>query len=63
MEFHEAPRPAALTTALEQGVWFRPFGTLLYTMPPYVCTDEEEVHTISYALLRAAQHVELQAGS
>lgn len=63
VEFHEAPDPAVLTrTGLEQGVWFRPFGTLLYTMPPYVCTDEE-VRTISYALLRAAQHVELQAGS
>lgn len=63
VEFHEAPDPALLTrTALEQGVWFRPFGRLLYTMPPYVCTDEE-VRTIAYALLRAAQHVELQAGA
>ncbi|MFL0422196.1 MULTISPECIES: adenosylmethionine--8-amino-7-oxononanoate transaminase [Kocuria] len=63
VEFHEAPDPALLTrTALEQGVWFRPFGRLLYTMPPYVCTDEE-VRTIAYALLRAAQQVELQAGS
>lgn len=63
VEFHEAPDPAALTrTALEQGVWFRPFGTLLYTMPPYVCTDEE-VRTIAYALVRAAQQEELQAGS
>ena len=59
VEFHEAPDPALLTrTALEQGVWFRPFGRLLYTMPPYVCTDEE-VRTIAYALLRAAQEVEL----
>ena len=42
VEFHEAPDPALLTrTALEQGVWFRPFGRLLYTMPPYVCTDDE----------------------
>ncbi|MGU3433765.1 adenosylmethionine--8-amino-7-oxononanoate transaminase [Actinomycetes bacterium M1A6_2h] len=63
VEFHEAPDPAVLTrTALEQGVWFRPFGKLLYTMPPYVCTDEE-VRTIAYALVRAAQQEELQAGS
>ena len=27
-------------------------------MPPYVCSDEE-VRTIAYALLRAAQEVEL----
>ncbi|RLZ03525.1 adenosylmethionine--8-amino-7-oxononanoate transaminase [Kocuria tytonicola] len=59
IEFHHAPDPALLTrTALEQGVWFRPFGRLLYTMPPYVCT-EEELRTIAYALLRAAQEVEL----
>ncbi|HBH55876.1 MAG TPA: aspartate aminotransferase family protein [Kocuria sp.] len=59
VEFHEAPDPAVLTrTALEQGVWFRPFGRLLYTMPPYVCTDEE-VRMIACALLRAAQEVEL----
>ena len=30
-------------------------------MPPYVCTDEE-VRTIAYALLRAAQEVELTGG-
>ena len=59
IEFHHAPDPALLTrTALEQGVWFRPFGRLLYTMPPYVCS-EEELRTIAYALLRAAQEVEL----
>ena len=62
VEFHEAPDPELLTrAALEQGVWFRPFGRLLYTMPPYVCTDEE-VRTIAYALLRAAQEVELTGG-
>jgi len=59
VEFHEAPEPVPLTcAALDQGVWFRPFGRLLYTMPPYVCSDEE-VRTIAYALLRAAQEVEL----
>lgn len=62
VEFHEAPDPELLTrAALEQEVWFRPFGRLLYTMPPYVCTDEE-VRTIAYALLRAAQEVELTGG-
>lgn len=28
-------------TLLEHGVWLRPFGRLLYTMPPYVSTAED----------------------
>ena len=26
---------------LRRGVWVRPFRDLVYTMPPYICTDEE----------------------
>ena len=26
---------------LDQSVWLRPFGRLLYTMPPYVIGDED----------------------
>lgn len=33
--------PAVTAKALEHGVWVRPFRDLVYTMPPYVCTDEE----------------------
>ena len=26
---------------IENGVWLRPYGKLLYTMPPYVINDDE----------------------
>ena len=33
--------PAATAAAVRAGVWLRPFRDLVYTMPPYVTTDEE----------------------
>ena len=38
-----APIPMVLVqqTVLDHGVWLRPFGRLLYTMPPYVATDDD----------------------
>ncbi|MBO2461309.1 adenosylmethionine--8-amino-7-oxononanoate transaminase [Actinomadura violacea] len=30
--------------AIAHGVWLRPFGKLIYTMPPYVCTEDEVGH-------------------
>ncbi|WP_141579705.1 adenosylmethionine--8-amino-7-oxononanoate transaminase [Actinomadura sp. WMMA1423] len=40
--------------AMAHGVWLRPFGKLVYTMPPYVCT-EDEVHHIAAALQAIAE--------
>lgn len=44
---------AASAVALDQGVWLRPFRDLIYTMPPYISTDEE-LATITGALVAAA---------
>ena len=42
----------ATDAALEHGVWLRPFRDLIYTMPPYVCTDDE-VRQIATAITAA----------
>jgi len=44
----------ATAAALAEGVWIRPFGRLVYAMPPYICTDDE-VERIARALLAAAR--------
>ncbi|WP_068400617.1 adenosylmethionine--8-amino-7-oxononanoate transaminase [Kribbia dieselivorans] len=33
--------PAVTRAALDRGVWVRPFRDLVYTMPPYVSTDDD----------------------
>ena len=44
------PMGAAQQVLLDHGVWLRPFGRLLYTMPPYVSTDDD-VDAICRAML------------
>ena len=41
--------------ALDHGVWIRPFGRLLYTMPPFVSTDED-VAAICGAMVAVLEH-------
>ncbi|MBO9520962.1 MAG: adenosylmethionine--8-amino-7-oxononanoate transaminase [Nocardioidaceae bacterium] len=48
--------PALTRAALDRGVWVRPFRNLVYTMPPYVCTDED-LGVITGALVGAVTEV------
>ena len=41
---------------LDHGVWLRPFGRLIYTMPPYITTDEE-IDRIAGAMVAAVEQV------
>jgi adenosylmethionine-8-amino-7-oxononanoate aminotransferase len=45
---------AATAAAVKRGVWLRPFRDLIYTMPPYV-TSEEDLASVSAAVVAAAQ--------
>jgi adenosylmethionine-8-amino-7-oxononanoate aminotransferase len=52
------PLPVGPTQELlfDRGVWRRPFDRLLYTMPPYICTDEE-VDRIGAAMVAGADEL------
>ena len=38
---HDVDVDAATAAALDSGAWIRPFRRLIYTMPPFVCTDND----------------------
>ena len=38
---HPVDMVKAADAAAEEGVWLRPFRDLIYTMPPYVISDED----------------------
>jgi adenosylmethionine---8-amino-7-oxononanoate aminotransferase len=40
-------------TAVQRGVWLRPFRDLIYTMPPYVTADDD-LERITAAIVAAA---------
>jgi len=46
--------PAATTAAIDAGAWLRPFRNLIYTMPPYICTDDE-IDLIAAAMIAATR--------
>lgn len=50
---HPVDVAAASAAAIARGVWVRPFRDLVYTMPPYV-TSEEDVAAIAGAVVASA---------
>jgi adenosylmethionine-8-amino-7-oxononanoate aminotransferase len=46
--------PVATAAALAHGIWLRPFRNLVYTMPPYICT-QEEIAKITSAMVGVAR--------
>ncbi|WP_306317569.1 MULTISPECIES: adenosylmethionine--8-amino-7-oxononanoate transaminase [unclassified Streptomyces] len=51
---HEIDMAAASRAAIAEGVWLRPFRDLVYTMPPFV-TSDEDVARIGRAVCAAAR--------
>lgn len=56
VETHQPVNMAALQRFfVEQGVWIRPFGRLIYLMPPYVISPEQ-LSKLTDAVLAAVSH-------
>ena len=53
---HEVDVAAATAAAIRAGVWLRPFRDLIYTMPPYV-TSDQDLTLICRGVLAAAEAV------
>ena len=44
------------TAFVEQGVWVRPFGRLVYVMPPYI-TEDQDLAFLTKSLVKVvAEH-------
>ncbi|QKE82995.1 adenosylmethionine--8-amino-7-oxononanoate transaminase [Arthrobacter sp. NEB 688] len=57
VQLSEPVRVAEVTAAaLDRGVWVRPFRDLVYTMPPYV-TSDEDLRTLTAGLVGAVADV------
>src|SRR5699024_6551463 len=51
---HDVDMAATTAAAMRNGVWLRPFGRLIYAMPPFISTDDE-VAQIARAMVAAGK--------
>jgi adenosylmethionine-8-amino-7-oxononanoate aminotransferase len=54
IETEQPVPPAAQAVAVDRGVWLRPFGHLIYALPPYVI-DDADLATLTEAMVAAAR--------
>jgi adenosylmethionine---8-amino-7-oxononanoate aminotransferase len=54
IETREPVPPAVQAQLVDRGVWLRPFGRLLYTLPPYI-TDEDDLALLAGAMVAIAR--------
>lgn len=55
VEMKQAVEKSSLQEELiNQGVWLRPFGKLVYTMPPFICSDKE-LATLTSAMVKCLE--------
>lgn len=61
LELEQPVNMAAITKRfVDKGVWIRPFGKLVYVMPPYVISDEELNHLLTAMTEAVAEELDLQ---
>lgn len=58
---HPVDMEKATKAAVSKGVWIRPFGRLIYCMPPFICTDAQ-IKKICEGLIAAAATVQTEKG-
>ena len=58
IELHRSVDMATLQQRfVDEGVWVRPFGRLVYAMPPYIIKDQE-LETLARAMVRVVAETE-----